>query len=395
MSKFKNKILSTLAVIGIGAGMVSCDNNGIDSPYVKGPAKSTVLIYAVASNNLEYNLISDKKEILEAAEKIDLVNNNVIIYEVNNNFQPKLLQLVQLEDASYGYNILKEYEPEISSLEPSRFEDVLEDMQIYAEAEKYGLVLWSHGTGIDPYLPATTKSSPSGVASYSFGYDRDPSTGGHYEINVDALADLIPTGMFNYIWFDACYMSGIETIYEFRGKCDYIIGYPTEVFEMGVPYDLVLPYLARQNADLKYAAQTFFNYYAENSNPYAHVATIAVVDMSQIEEVADYCKNAYQNGIITDVKDIQKYSRGSIGPFYDFGTYTAKIVMMNDPSLLEEWYEIMDKFVVFKRCTNVDFDRQPINAAEYSGISVFPYNPDSDTAKNQYYRTLDWYKRVH
>lgn len=71
------------------------------------------------------------------------------------------------------------------------------------------------------------------------------------------LADAIPDGVFDFIWFDACYMSGIETAYELRDKCDTFVAYPTEVYTPGMPYNLTIPYILKETPDLKSAASEF------------------------------------------------------------------------------------------------------------------------------------------
>ena len=381
-------------------GFTSCNNDdNNESPYVKGPKESTILVYAVASNSLEYNLSSDKAEILAAAKNIDLSRNNILVYEINYDYAPKLLQLKAVSDQTYEFTVVKEYDNNETSLSTGRITDVIRDMETDFEATTYGLILWSHGTGADPYFnnPTTrgidwTYSEP---AAYSFGYDRVEGSSSHYEMNIDDLARALPDRKFRFIWFDACYMSGIETLYQLRNKADYIVAYPTEVYEMGMPYDLVLPHLTGSNPDLKGGAKEFFDYYALNPSSQLRNATIAVVDLSKIEPLADFCSSFYSKDLYPDVSVFQKYSRGSIGPFYDFSQYSMK-QGEGDPDNFsqEEWERVLNDFVIYRATTDRDFNGNPINTKEYSGISTHIYNEYATSDKEIFYRTLDWYNRV-
>lgn len=113
-------------------------------------------------------------------------------------------------------------------------------------------------------------------------------------INVDELADAIPDSRFETIWFDCCYMAGIEVIYQFRNKCRTFVGYPTEVWLEGMPYDMTLPFLMKTVPDITGAARTFFDYYNEVRDP----VTVTVVDMSKLEPVADAAKAVYASGSV-------------------------------------------------------------------------------------------------
>lgn len=381
--------------------LTSCNNDdNPESPYVKRDKKMTVLIYAIASNNLEYNLFSDKAEIIDCASQLDLENCSLLVYQVTNSYQPVLLELAKIETGEYNYKVIKEYDPEISSATVERMSEVIADMKDFIPSENYGLILWSHGTGTDFYKNVSSASLPynSFNPDGAFGYDQNPETKKVTQLNIDELREAIPDNIFNYIWIDACYMSTIETIYELRDKCDYFIGYPTEVFEWGMPYNRVIPYILRPNPLLVTAANEFFSYYADHPNSAAHVATVAVVDMAQIENIASLCKEAYSNGIIVDKWGLLRYSRGSIGPFYDLNGYTIEESEGNlsvGPSWFEDWHNTLNKFVIFKAATPYDFNGNPIDMEQFCGIGCFIPNPDNDSPNENFYRSLDWYKAVY
>lgn len=399
--------------------IISCQDEPGDSPFVE-DKKTTILIYAVATNSLSLNLDADKEEILKAAENIDLDNNNVIIFETTYDYTPKILKLSKIK-GKYEFEKVKELSYDISSLNPVRLSEVLDFVLNKFKAEKYGLIFWSHSTGSDPDLKSAGISSKT--MAYSFGQDIDNSTNISTEINVDVLAGVIPDNLFEFIWFDSCYMSNIETIYEFKNKCKYFIGYPTEVMDDGMPYDIVLPLLAKEHPDIIEGAKLFFDYYLNYPISLRRIATVAVIDMSKIDDLADFCEEQNQLFIPATTSFI-KYTRGNIGPFYDLGDYTKAMINqkitatsvslqtrfesgelseeeyylmiedLDENKLLAEWENVLNQVVVYKNATNRDFNGFLIPANRFSGISAHIYNFNSTDQSEDYYKSYDWFKRV-
>lgn len=393
--KFKNRILALTCLLSI-LTLLSCSNDEPNpSPYVK-TKKTVLLVYAVATNSLSSNLIGDKNEILQGAQNVDLENNSILIFENTYNDGQRLLE-VKKSGQDYIYDVVKQYDGSVSSLDPKRFSDVFNDLTENYDASRYGLILWSHSTASQPYLSNVSYSASGGSAEqlplqYSFGTDNNASTSKYVKINVDELADIIPGGLFDYIWFDSCYMSNIETIYELRNKCNYFVGYPTEVWEFGLPYHLVLPYLMGDKPDLIKGAETFFNYYNNSNYPNA---TIAVVDMNKIESLAEFCSQ-YQPSEIPAVYNFIQYTRGSTGPFYDLGDYVKALARLNKVNILDsDWQNELNKCVIYKAATALDFNMKPIDAVRYSGISTHIYDPYNNSDTESYYKSLDWYQKVY
>lgn len=401
----RNLLVATAFLVATGC-FTSC-TDGPDTPEDHTPRKSTVLVYAVATNSLSGNLVSDKNEMLTGASYIDLKQNNILVFETQykydvNNVRVRNVNLLKLvkkqingEDV-YQWDNVKDYNDGVDPLDPERITEVINYVTENYPADKYGLVLWSHSTGSQPYLVSAPKvdsnlDQVSLPEQYSFGQDVTIDNGEpHYQINVDSLADAIPDHLFEYIWFDSCYMSNIESIYQLRNKCNTYVGYATEVLDAGLPYQYVLPFMVGEKPDLTMAAQTFFNYYAGS------IATIAVTDMLKLEALADYCKNIYNEGVQVSPFGMMKYTRFSTGPFYDFGDYTKAMGEVNDIEVTdEEWQNIINECVVYKAATSHDFAGNRIHSERYSGISTHIYSfGDADSETEAFYKSLDWYKRV-
>ena len=393
----RSRIKFPLAALAfsIMLSFTSCDKDSPEGPIQKDSIKTTVLLYAVASNNLYSNLIEDKEEMLSAAREMDLSNLRMLVYQITPYDEPALLELKKSDDGEVAFETVKEYTKELYSTDPLRISEVIDDVRSNYQSDLYGLVLWSHGTGIDPFN--STRSDAVLPMVYSFGSDKDSDKDSSYadQINIDELADAIPDNLFNFIWFDACYMSGIETIYELRDKCEYFVGYPTEVFTPGMPYDLTLPYFLSEEPDLKGGAEKFFNYYANHSSSSYRVATVCVIDMNKLEPVADFCKDAYADTFLSSGYGLQKYTRGSIGPFYDFGQYT-RLMAANSDALndVDDFNALLGDMIIYSAATDIDFNYNPISKENFSGISCHLFYDDG-SKKSEFYKTLDWYKRVY
>ena len=417
MNQYKKNLIRTLYALICGfffLSFISCDNTK-EEPNNKEKDKSqtTILIYAVATNSLTGNLISDKNEMLEAASQIDLEKNNVLIFETQYKYLEDntkvrnvcLLKLVKTHDGdNYSWEVIKEYNDGIASLNPSRITEIIDNVITNYEAENYGLVFWSHSTASQPYFTDIDtrtdfySETDSPIASlplqYSFGQDLTIVNGDpYYQINIDELANSIPDHLFDYIWFDSCYMSNIETIYEFRNKCDIFVGYPTEVLDSGLPYQNVLPYLVGDSPDPVMAAKKFFEYYSNS------FGTIAVIDIRKIHNILDFCKNTYTKTNI-DKGSLTRYSRYTTGPFYDLGDYTKALSEVNGNELVAtDWDMILDSFVLYKETTSGSLLGLSIDPERYSGISTHLYSfkedpEEEETLGEKYYKSLDWFNAV-
>lgn len=386
-----NKFLYFLAIISLSTLMVACFTDEPDpvEPDTQEESTHTVIIYAVASNNLYYDLNKNKQAMLRALTSMNDDSANLLLYEVNNQNatldEANLYHAEKNADGEYIWKSVKTYSREIYSTNPERIREVLNDAVGYKKTTTYDLFFWSHGTG---WTPAVNDVDPFPVL-YSFGYD----TYGWEtdEINIDELAACIPSNQFETIWFDACYMSSIETLYELRDKCKYFVGYPTEIWSDGIPYNQVLPILFDKNHDLKAAATEVYNYY----NEFDRAVTVGVYDMAGMDTLADACAKIYKG--MKYPKDIvfQDYSRRPYGPFYDFGQYTREVAKASGrDKAIAEFDKALDNFTIYKAASSIDFNRNLILPENYSGMSCYPFE-DVGNSETEFYKRLGWYKRVY
>ena len=121
--------------------------------------------------------------------------------------------------------------------------------------------------------------------------------------------------------------------------------------------------------------------------------TISVVDMSQLNQVAEATKVLMSTFKPIDTKDLQKFSRGSQGPYYDFTQYVyqASVNTDNFSEKYANFTSALNNAIVYKNYT-AKFLNLKIN--QCSGLSTHAVMYDgSDNEK--YYYTLDWFNDIY
>lgn len=407
-----------------------------DEPNVK-QTSTSILLYAVASNNLSDNFYSDLIEMKRGLSNVDLSEIEYYVYYVSKGEEtgPSLLQAYRKPGGGIDFKVIKDYDRETPSTDRRRISEVISDYSQLGDAATRGLILWSHSTAWAPnpgYVPpfkevenddvndvendddaskSKSKNHSSGNAFSSglkdsfiggFGsiepdeiqwWGQDTYNGTAHYCDLTDLAAAIPDNFFNFIWFDCCYMSSIEVIYELRNKADRFVAYPTEILAEGAPYDVVLPYIATPYPDLIKAADVMSDYFLIGRKTF----TMAVIDPSCIEELAGMAQKAIPGTRLRNYK-LQKYSRGGYF-FYDFAQYTDTW----GASLGEEWdseafHDLMNRLIIYKNCSDCLFDGKYVDKDNFSGISCcyFSYYPGEELEDDDeyYYLELEWYKRV-
>lgn len=395
-------LLAMIMVCGCSRNDEPNPDNGSEIKH----RKSSMLIYAVASNNLSTSLQSDMNEILKAAPELDLENNEIYIYYLTNITLPALYHL-EYDKISKTYNFVKkmDYDRTQFSTDPRRISGVISDYISMTSADKRGLIFWSHGTGWLPYfsdhiVPDDQNATNSYQSKIYKSYGYDSYLGVVDQCDIIELAEAIPSDTFHYIWFDCCYMGGIEVAYQLRDKADYMVGYCTEVWGDGMQYTLTMPLLATENPDLIGAADAFANYYIQQDL----AVTVGVYDLSKIEKVADIASSRFDIEA-PSIIFMQNYGRRNYR-FYDFGQY-QKSKMINTPAKWSqtsfdeamsayddiELNDALSDFVIYKSSAEIDFNRMPLSLDYFSGISMH-YLSDSSDETDEYYRQTDWFKRI-
>lgn len=351
--------------------------------------KRVIVVYAVNRSSLYNDFLDDSTEMLAAVSSLENDDSILLLYRTDSATSCGLYYAGQDSDGQYGFMQLKSYERDKPSTHPDRISEVLNDALAMYENASYDLVLWGHGMSWKPYFTDhTLKDNPA--KAYGGEYNSSGTSTDWTEI--DELAAAIPSNRFDTIWFDCCYMSGIETIYEFRDKCKNFVAYPTEVWSEGCSYYDALPYLMQENPDVAGAAEAFYHAYAILSSP----ATITLFDMSKLEAVAETSRKIMTSGELrAPSAGLLNYSRTRSVPLYDFRQYYEETAKLNGrEDLADELCAVIADAVVYQAASDKNFDYQYWNTENICGINVHRYTGEP-TSDEEFYETLAWYRRVY
>lgn len=275
----------------------------------------------------------------------------------------------------------------------------------YVSADRYGIVLAGHGRGWVPI-----ESEDDDVTSFSLGGNMwTPAIGAettrHFGENntlveISELAAGIESSNLNvdYLLFDACFMSNIETLYELRNTANYIIASPCEIMGRGFPYHRVLPHLFANNgksSDIMGAAESYYLYYRDEYTGAARCGSVAVIDCREIDALAEATSSVIATAISEyDTSTLQTYEGQSNHIFYDFGEWCSTVA--TDQNALDVFNKQYNRTVIAKYTLPTfysafgSYGTYPINEEVYSGVTT---SAPSSVYPNDWINT-EWYKRV-
>ena len=345
-------------------------------------AGRTVLVYFAADNNLNSSVEGDMAAMEEGLLHTDMRNGNLLVYVDKKGQSPQLLRLVQ-EGDSVRRELIEEYVIDHASATAERLRQVLQQVTDTYPSDRYGLVLWSHGTA---WLPADYKNYLR-----SFGTDT-----GNHAMRVDDLTTALADYHFDFLLFDACYMASLEVAYALRHNTDYLIASPTELLTDGFPYQLFMQDLFMPEADVVHIATQFYTYYQSS------YGTVSVTKTAELADLATACRAIFQGkseeelfAVPVQELQIMEYLTGNVHALYDCADYVRQLAT---DAQYAEFQSCMDRAVIYKATTPKSAYAYafgtylPIN--RFSGLSI--YVPQAALAElNSWYQQLDWYQAVY
>lgn len=351
-------------------------------------ASRTVLVYMVANNSLGSTGFDtdDLKEMLTGVSAGALgESGRLLVFHEATTGVPTLKEVT-----AEGITTLKSYSGDDKGVYESTMRNVFDDMKSTAPAERYGLILWSHASGwIEDGVSESRNSSsdPWTPQPLSFGVS------GKERMNTSTLARILKDYNFDFLYFDCCYMMGIESVYELRHVAPVIAGSPTELPSAGMPYDSTLPYFFKDgDADIVGAARTTFDYYNSLSGS-ARTSTMSVVNTAGLDRLAAASAAIYavsEAGMPGDPFQPQRYSAISVSKcnYFDFAQY-MRYLSAGYPDLLAEFNAALEAVVIYEDATPYLWSTIPL--AHHSGLSTYIL-PSYNSAETQGYSNLEWWK---
>lgn len=375
-------LISFLITILIAAFLYSCSD---DEPQPITEAKRTILVYMIAGNSLgasNYD-IEDINEMVAASENNTFNGGRLIIYHAPFGKNPSLKEIKDGKIIT-----LREYDQSSLSVERQRMQKVIDDTKNLAPAKDYGLILWSHGNGWLQNGLATKNISRNGFSSPStplaFGEDQGMT------MNITTLADILNDENFIFIYFDCCYMSTIEVVYQMRNTTPYIIASAPETPADGMPYEQNIPYLFADTPMLKEACATTFDYY-NCKNGMLRSCAISLIDTRHINELAQATLSIYESHpTLPEDFSPQKYTLDSNCYYFDFGQY-IEALSYSQPNLFKIWEEALNKVVIYKAATPYMWNQ--LRLEHHCGLSTYILKSEEYSAiKN--YNQLQWWADI-
>lgn len=367
-----NKLVCVVFIVCIVSSCVDVND--------KNNTQMSILCYFVADNDLDEYSNEVLNSILRGLKRCE-IGAEVFLYYDGQLKSPVLYHCLKYDDNNYGAKIVKEYD-EMNSLSPNNMLNILNEMKKLSHGDRYGLIFYSHANG---WLPSELLEKTK-----SIGLDFNQSMDLIDFKNV--LSNIAP---LEFLLLDACYMSGVETLYSLRNVCNYIIASPSEVYAIGFPYEDIMSLLFTNKLEhYKIAAQKYYENFTliDDTALIFPSATIALVDCRKMSNIASLFSKLTQLDTIP-YNSIQSYDGRERSFYYDFSDY-VKHSYKND-TIKKELLDLVDKTVIYNAYTpqiisNVNNKTEIINVQNSCGINIYNHI-DGYSYLDSMYRLTEWY----
>lgn len=405
-------MFSFILSLCVMAMIASCHEKEVTKPVVPGgEADVTVIVYMAAENSLsDYAASSyysaDLNEMVRGAKHIP-VGSRLVVY-VDDKELPRIYTISAQEGLTLEKALV-----EHNSADAPNFERNIRQIISDYPADKYALVMWSHGSGWIPQKTEQTNAQVPSKPNNTFGVDNNLGLGtGDRGSNVGSemnIADMRQAldniGVhWQYIFFDACFMQCVEVAYELHHLTDYIIGSPAEIPGDGAPYDAIMPYMMNPTEyNIQSLIEVYFNSYIHQDGSVLSAVRTSELD-SMLNLTRQLLPDFYTESYNLDCSDIQPYCAYQYNSYwkpeyYDIGSVMNHMLNQGDYT---EWFQQLERTVFIRRNTsrwlsiyeNYYFRPITIDPDHLALMSIFVPNEkyDQNTNYNQDIQNTAWYK---
>ena len=312
-------------------------------------ADQTLLVY-LSGQTLLRHFKTNIQEIQEAIDRHILYDSRLLLYVEPSTRESLLIEYsFDYEKQRSRADTLRRYTS--PRLTPDHISTVLNEAYGLAPANRYGLVLGSHGAAwvpsTYPYLTTNEKDNELDIWSqphplglhperHPLLYKSSKATHptrwfGEFNGQVTNLSTWIEAFELTqveieYMIFDACFMSNIEALYDLRHSTRYIVASPSEIMGRGMPYAKILQELFTDEGrsyDLEAYCKGYYEFYL-NIDPSKEQPSgcIALTVCEELEELAHLTREVLQQEFpAVDPSLMQDYEGLNPPLFYDFRQY--------------------------------------------------------------------------
>ena len=382
-----------LTILFIALLLVSCKEHEPESATIM---KRVVVVYMVAENSLSGYATSDLNEMRKATTSIPDSCQLVVYYDNASGQIPQILTF----DSKQGEQVLYQYRTDPISTDSAAMQQALTIIRQKCPAQSYGLVMWSHASG---WVPQQRRKS--------FGIDNGQNTTANEgtEMEISTLQNVLQKSgiTWDYIFFDACFMQGVEVAYELRDVTEWCIGSPAEIPGEGAPYDIIMPDLFREKDEVWRIAEDYYTYYKDLFYPTKYninnmAVVLSAIRTSELEALARATAP-----LLTTLDEypstdgIQQYCVYSNATFwkpeyFDMGSFMGQWLTEEK---YQTWRTALDKAVPHQfassqwRSTYSRFFYPVVTDPDHIAC-LSMYLPVEGHWMNDYYRQTAWWKRV-
>ena len=415
------KKLFTLFICSISLALTftGCSEEAFDTDSVN---KQTILVFYPWTGSKSYTgllgyLQNNIDSICDGIIDRKGLNNSRVLVFLSDKYNHSTLYDLQYNATTKSVDRvpLKEYEG-ASYASAEGIADIMNEVKTQASALNYALIVGVHGCGWTyasdwsryPYYarPSVTRPSDNNFSGIQFGPDPNAPLTRFFgsvslaenAMDISTLAEGIrESGLkMQYILFDACYMSNIETAYELKDVTNYMIASGSEIMAAGLPYRSMWSYLNSPTPNYSGIVSTSVNFYKNNSS--APFCNLAAIDCRQVEKLASVMKDInaeYQLSASVSLDSIQHLDGFRPNLFYDLETYVD--------SLRPSGY-LLDQFksqlkLTIKASDHTDeaytciYSSDSFKIKNYCGITVSDPSQHSVAIKGR--EKTGWWKATH
>lgn len=405
-------------MISLAMTFTSCSEEAFDTDSVN---KQTILVFypwtgSKSNTGLLGYLQNNIDSICDGIIDRKGLNNSRVLVFLSDKYNHSTLYDLQYDATTKSVNRvpLKEYEG-TSYASAEGFADILNEVKTQADALNYALIVGVHGCGWTyasdwsryPYYarPSVTRPRDNNFSGIQFGPDPNAPLTRFFgsvslaenAMDISTLAEGIrESGLkMQYILFDACYMSNIETAYELKDVTNYMIASGSEIMAAGLPYRSMWSYLNSATPNYSGIVSTSVNFYKNSSAPFCNLAAI---DCRQVEKLAGVMKDInaeYQLSASVSLDSIQHLDGFRPNLFYDLETYVDSL----HPSgyLLDQFKSQLKLTIKASDHTNEAYtciySSDSFKIKNYCGITISDPSQHSVAIKGR--EKTGWWKATH
>ena len=407
-----------ICMISLAMTFTGCSEEAFDTDSVN---KQTILVYYPwtgdkSSTGLLGYLQTNIDSICDGIIDRKGLNNSRVLVFLSDKYNHSTLYDLQYNATTKSVDRvpLKEYEG-ASYASAEGIADILNEVKTQASALNYALIVGVHGCGWTyasdwsryPYYarPSVTRPRDNNFSGIQFGPDPNAPLTRFFgsvslaenAMDISTLAEGIrESGLkMQYILFDACYMSNIETAYELKDVTNYMIASGSEIMAAGLPYRSMWSYLNSATPNYSSIVSTSVNFYKNSSAPFCNLAAI---DCRQVEKLASVMKeiNAqYQLSASVSLDSIQHLDGFRPNLFYDLETYVDSL---HPSGYLLDQFKSQLKLTI-KASDHTDeaytciYSSDSFKIKNYCGITISDPSQHSVAIKGR--EKTGWWKATH